>query len=454
MKARLSASVLLLRGEEVLLGHRIPALRFFGDYFAFPGGKLDPSDGEGVEGLRRCAQRELGEEVGLMLDAGDAARLRPLTTLTTPPFAPVRYETQFFLLRLGEGEKVRRSSGEFDELRFMKPQEALQAWTRGEMRIVPPVLLFLRLLAKHGAKGLEEAARAEGERLAAGKLHPVYFSPGVFLAALATRTVPPATTTNTLVVGKQRLYIVDLGSDDPKEWARLSDRLDTFYQEGARLEGLLLTHSHPDHVGGVIHFARERSLPVLAAPESLAQLPLRAHGIKSQALKQGDRLELGEAPDGTTNWALEVHATPGHHPGHLAFYETRYKALIAGDLCSTLSTIVIDPHEGHLATYLESLRRMLGLDIETLYPAHGPAHPRGRELLDAFLTHRKEREEKLLRVLGEGGGELPQLLAKTYDDVPEEVLCYAVRSLVSGLQKLEEEGKAKRQGGAWVLGEG
>jgi len=451
LKARLSASVLVLKDDEVLLGHRIPALRFFGDYYAFPGGKLDSEDGEGEEGLLRCARRELEEEVGLKLGASAAGRLRSLTTLTTPPFAPKRYETRFFLLELREGEEVHLASGEFDELRFLKPREALQAWTRGEMRIVPPVLLFLRLLLKHGVDGLEEAARAEGERLAEGKLHPVYFSPGILLAALSTETVPPATTTNTLLVGHRRLYLVDPGTESPSEWARLDARLDELCAEGARLEGILLTHSHPDHVGGVHYFAKDRSLPVLAAPESLEQLPLDLHGIPSRALKQGDVLDLGEAPDGSPHWRLVVHETPGHHRGHLAFYESRYRSLIAGDLCSTLSTIVIDPHEGHLATYLKSLNRMLELEIETLYPAHGPAHPRGRELLLYYIDHRREREEKLLKVLREGARELPEILAKTYDDVSEEVLRYALRSLVSGLEKLREEGRVEVREGEWIL---
>jgi glyoxylase-like metal-dependent hydrolase (beta-lactamase superfamily II)/8-oxo-dGTP pyrophosphatase MutT (NUDIX family) len=443
---------MLLRGDEVLLGHRVAELRFFGDYFAFPGGKLDPEDGEGEDGLLRCACRELGEEVGLDLDPKDAGRLRLLTTLTTPPFAPVRYETQFFLLCLEEGEEVRLTSGEFDQLCFMKPKEALLAWTRGEMRIVPPVLLFLRLLAKNGAEGILAAARKEGESLFQGQLHPVFFSPGIFLAALKTETVPPATTTNTLVVGHRLLYLVDPGSRDPKEWLRLNARLESFCAEGARLAGILLTHSHPDHVGGVLHFAKKWALPVLAAEQSLAQLPLKTHGISSQVLCQGDRLELGVAPDGSPGWALQVHATPGHHPGHLVFFEERYKALIAGDLCSTLSTIVIDPHEGHLATYLKSLRRMLELEVETLYPAHGPAHPRGRELLQYFLDHREEREAKLLRVLAEGVGDLPSLLQKTYDDVPDFALPFAVRSLLSGLQKLEEEGRITKCTGSWKLG--
>ena len=124
--------------------------------------------------------------------------------------------------------------------------------------------------------------------------------------------------------------------------------------------------------------------------------------VATQALEHGDVLELGRAPDGRPGWRLHVRHTPGHAPGHLVFIEDRYRAAIVGDMVSTLSTIVIDPPEGHMATYLDSLRALLAEDIGTLYPAHGLAQLDGPALLRRYISHREERESKLVRAIDAG----------------------------------------------------
>ena len=86
--------------------------------------------------------------------------------------------------------------------------------------------------------------------------------------------------------------------------------------------------------------------------------------------------------------------TPGHDRGHLVFLESRYGALIAGDLASTVSTILIEPPEGHLSTYLATLTRMAEVDFGHLYPAHGPAARDGRGLLRRYLRHRAMRRTR------------------------------------------------------------
>ena len=161
--------------------------------------------------------------------------------------------------------------------------------------------------------------------------------------------------------------------------------------------------------------------------------------------------ELGSSPDGLPDWRLRALHTPGHDRGHLALLETRHRTLIAGDMLSTLSTIVIDPPEGHLATYLASLARLVELAPRVLVPAHGPAHPRAVELLEAYLEHRGVRERALLRELGHGPAPLQALLPRVYADVADALLPVAARSLQAGLEKLQEEGRAQEHAGRWEL---
>jgi len=486
-KVRVAAAVLLTRetgaGREVYLVERSPELRFFGGYWACPGGVVEAADqaggGEpGIEVLARCARRELFEETGVLLGAAapvagrEALRealllpepqraagrrcwdqvvgglqepgLVPVATLTMPAFAPVRYQTQFFHAALPPGEEPTVLPGELRGGRFWRPRDVLAEWRTGRLLVVPPVLFLLELLQGRSREEFLAHAAAEAAALGQGKLHPVYFTPGILLAPLRTDTIPPATTTNCLLVGEEEVYVIDPASPDAEEQERLCATLEEWRAAGRHLAGVIATHHHQDHVGAVAEVSRRYRLPVLAHPLTLARLPEK--GFAERPLHDGEVLPLGAAPDGTSGWQLQALHTPGHDRGHLAFLESRYRAAIVGDLVSTLSTIVIQPPEGHLATYLASLRRLLELPFTTLYPAHGPAACAGHDLVRHYLRHRQEREDSLVTALRSGQSRLEDLLASVYSDVSAELLPLAAHSLRAGLEKLEEEGRVQRVG--------
>lgn len=483
---RTAAAALCTRGTgadlEVLLAHRAPQLRFFGGYDAFPGGAVEPSDGREGEGdelelaTRRAVLREAFEEAGVLpvgadelLDPGtrsalrkgllgddeDAvrsfqraldrqpellARVRPLGWLTTPPFAPVRYRTRFLHFEVSSRHLPTPCEGEIVRTTFAAPGAVLQEWTRGERLVVPPVLWQLDHLANEGLEAF--LARQPGRCAAheAGRLHRIRSAPGVWMAALRTPTLPPATTTNTFVVGEERLWILDPATPEPSEQERLFELVDALVAEGRRVEGVLVTHHHHDHVGAVQVTAERYGVPVAAHPLTLERLP--AAPSRQHPLADGDRIDLGPAPDGSEGWHLEALHTPGHDRGHLAFLESRYRSLFMGDLASTVSTIVIDPPEGHLATYLDSLRRVAALDLGRGHPAHGPVAREARALLTHYLDHRARREARLLAALGPAPQGEAELVEVVYDDADARVRALARRSLRAGLDKLAEDGAA------------
>lgn len=499
MSRRTAAALLITRGEgeelEVYLCERSPELRFFGGYWALPGGTVDPADGtDEATALQECAHRELFEEVGLLRHTLPATRtrgdhlravreqllqqgrpeaapgpspwpgllagvpppplLRALCRIETPPFAPVRYDTVFFHVPLEActagtaGPRPEVWSGELQQGRFWLPSQALASWRNGDLLLVPPVVILLEHLAR--AANFEHFARelaltTDGYR--GGNLHQVRFSPGIVLAPLRTPTLPPATTTNCYLVGHERLWVVDPGSPEPGEQQRLLHLLGELRGRGASVEGILVTHHHPDHIGGVNALSQALDLPVRGHPLTLSRLE---PGHKAGApLDEGGRIALGRAPDGTSGWELLAIHTPGHDRGHLCFRESRYGAMLVGDMLSTISTIIVDPPEGHLATYLQSLERLAQSPMTTLYPAHGPAMRDGQRLVKQYLRHRRQRETKLVEVLGQGGGTVEELLPKVYWDADPRLYRFAARSLLAGLQKLQEEGRAIELDGTW-----
>ena len=98
--------------------------------------------------------------------------------------------------------------------------------------------------------------------------------------------------------------------------------------------------------------------------------------LQENRWQDGDRLELGTAPDGSRDWHLKVVHTPGHAVDHLCFIDSRYHAAIVGDMLSTVSTIIIDPPEGHMGTYPAQPDQAAGNAGEDPVPGARPAAPR------------------------------------------------------------------------------
>lgn len=490
-KIKLAASVILSRGTgsdtEVYLCLRAAELKFFGGYWVFPGGNLDKnldyiSEDDPLDvALYRCAVRELLEEVNVLsstlgqqfsADKKDALKLGikdspqdwrefisefdsefphfdSVFRITTPPFIPVRFDTQFLHVRMRTDESPAVDNYELVDGCFIKAADAISAWQQGKMDIAPPVLFQLRLIAEHGMDALAEHAGRAAVKLEQGGLHQAYFSPGIFMAPLQTPTLPPATTTNTLIVGTDRLYVIDPATPDKNEQMRLISHMEELISQGKHFEAILLTHHHSDHVGAVNALSRHFRLPVRAHEECFKRID--PGFIKGDALNEGDRLELGIAPDGSDDWHLKVLHTPGHAVDHLCYLESRYHAAIIGDMMSTLSTIVIDPPEGHMRTYLEQLQRLLQHPISTVYPSHGPPRRDGAALIRQFIEHRKEREEEILDALSTSAKSIEELLVEVYKDIPEQAYPVASRSLLAGLIKLEEDAVACQADDGWRL---
>lgn len=172
--ARPSATVMLLREVadrlEVLLQRRAATL-WFGGTWVFPGGSVDPGDGdlarEPLAALRRAAVRECREEAGISLRAAaDAGELIGWSRWITPGARERRFDTWFFAAALPTGQAVVGDASETVESGWFEPEAALEAAASGRMLLMGPTrltLLDLQLThAHHGS--LERLLSAERER--------------------------------------------------------------------------------------------------------------------------------------------------------------------------------------------------------------------------------------------------------------------------------------------------
>jgi glyoxylase-like metal-dependent hydrolase (beta-lactamase superfamily II) len=262
-------------------------------------------------------------------------------------------------------------------------------------------------------------------------------APWIRVLPVRTPTLPPATHTNSYIVGEAaHAAIIDPATPYAEEQARLDAYLAA---NGIALAAIVLTHHHVDHVGDAARLQARLGVEVLAHPETAARVAGRL--TVTRAIGDGERLPFG--PRG-----LRAVFTPGHAPGHLCFVDEAAGAIVAGDMVASVGTIIVEPGDGgDMAQYLDSLRalrREVDGGATTLLPAHGPPILDGGARLDFYVAHRLEREARVLAALGATPEPVETLVPRAYPDVPPAIYGLAARSLLAHLLKLEREGRARR----------
>jgi 8-oxo-dGTP pyrophosphatase MutT (NUDIX family) len=146
----MAAAVIALRdgadGLEVLVGQRTYAARFMGGFWVFPGGRVDPEDGLGASAWPVAAARELREEAGIVVRPEE---LVPFDRWVTPEPLPRRFDTVFFLARIGADVVERIDGEEIIASRWATPEALLADAAAGRAVLAFPTLRQLEALAAH-----------------------------------------------------------------------------------------------------------------------------------------------------------------------------------------------------------------------------------------------------------------------------------------------------------------
>jgi glyoxylase-like metal-dependent hydrolase (beta-lactamase superfamily II) len=261
--------------------------------------------------------------------------------------------------------------------------------------------------------------------------------PSLELFPARTPTLPPATHTNSYALGCRDVVLVEPATpyaDEQRAWIEWARGLTS---RGRCPVAIIVTHYHPDHVGGVDVLAKELALPVWAHSETGKRIDIHL----SRTLADGDTIVLdGPAPE---SWRV-LH-TPGHAPDHVCLFEPESRTLVAGDMVAGAGTILIAPGDGDMRAYLEQLDRLARLGARVALPAHGEPIEEPAALMREYIAHRLMRESRVLAALGKrpDGATAGDLLPDAYDDVPPSVWPLALLSVVAHLAKLVDDGRAR-----------
>jgi len=255
------------------------------------------------------------------------------------------------------------------------------------------------------------------------------------------------TGTQSYVVGAgSNVAVIDPGPLEEDHIAALLDAVGD-----ARVSAICCTHTHRDHSPAAAPLAERTRAPIIGC----ASLTLADDGPRSDAAfdptYRPDRvLEDGESISGT-DWTLTAVATPGHTSNHLCFALEQSGALFTGDHVMGWSTTVVSPPDGDMTAYMSSLQKLHDREDRVYYPAHGPAVDKPRQLVRGMIGHRRQRENQILSILGEGPQEIATMVPRMYKGVDQQLWPAAGRSVQAHLIDLEQRGRVERSGETWKI---
>ena len=163
-----------------------------------------------------------------------------------------------------------------------------------------------------------------------------------------------------------------------------------------------------------------------------------------ELVSDGDVLSIG----GLT---LRMVHSPGHTVGHLSPLLEQSgeqgSVLFAGDNVLGMGTTVVPPPpHGDMVQYVESLKKMQSLNAELMCCGHGPVVNEPNRKLQELIDHRREREEQILSLVGEGNETVKALVRAIYPELDKRIMGMATSQVLSHLSKLEREGRVRTDG--------
>jgi recombination protein RecT len=236
--------------------------------------------------------------------------------------------------------------------------------------------------------------------------------------------------TNTYIIGEGTEYaVVDPGPLDEIHIGRIVEAV------GANLKYILCTHSHPDHSPGA-KLLKEKTggKAVIAGLKSLPTARAYSEFTPEMQVVDGQKFKLGDT-------TLRVVLTPGHAANHCCFVIEEDKLLISGDHILNGSTTIVDPPDGNMNDYINSLDVLYEQDVEFILPAHGYVLGPAKPAIANLKKHRLAREAKVIAAMKAApNASMEEWVKHAYADTDSRLHGIALRSLTAHVERVRELG--------------
>lgn len=389
---------------------------------------------------------------------------------------PRRFDVPFLVARMPSGQSPVADEAEQFEPEWVRPADALARHKAGSFFMIFPTIRTLERLEKfadvvavlaacasekplwtsspragylHGAEvRYMEHESAYGELALVspdGQLvhhldwqaeHPVALLKNVSRLTAANPGVMTGPGTNSYIVGDPDTgyIVIDPGPEDVEHQQRL------WRATNGDIRMIVCTHSHADHSPGArpLQSLCKHQPPIYGLPSAPTARPA-SHFVPDRVLADGETLTL--QGDGRTHTLKAIH-TPGHAANHLCLVLEEDGLLFSGDHILNGSTTVVDPPDGDMTAYLDSLDRLAAacdeFGIEFILPAHGHVLGFAQKAIAMLKAHRLQREARIISAMrARPTGTLEEWVELAYADVPPRMWPVAQRSLLAHVQRIE-----------------
>ena len=440
-----SVSALFIHEDHVFTVQRQPYLLAFPGYQAFPGGKIDKKESSvpfktkilsDHDPMRmRAIHREIMEELGYDIEKGilqdEVLSINDLAEAVAPDFAPFRFRTWFYRIELKRRVRFNVDNGEFASSFWITPENMINDFKKGNSLMVPPTRYVLKALIEDPkATDLGNLSDKFDED---NRVPSLEMLDGITLLPVRSATLPPASRTNAILLGDEDKVklLIDPSPNSEEEYRRLLNTILDLMPDT-----IFLTHHHPDHHQFSNLLARELRIPIILSLDTKQRI-IEKHG---QQYFENIDLQTVSENEHVTSWhgsAVRVYEIPGHDSGHLGLAPDSMAWFLVGDLIQGIGTVVIPSPEGDMATYLNTLRKVISLSPEVIIPSHG-IPMRTTHRLEETLKHRLQRESEILK-LHQSGKSKKEILMGLYSETDRRLLPAAMQNIESHLAKLLKE---------------
>ncbi len=273
---------------------------------------------------------------------------------------------------------------------------------------------------------------------------PVTLAPMLHLVLAPNPSPMTFLGTNTYIIGKGTVAVLDPGPDDPAHLAALLAALGD-----QKVSHVLLTHSHLDHSPLARRLADTTGAAVCAFGDSAAGRSSVMQSLAAEGLAGGGEgidhqfvpdihLKDGASIDGSWGTITALH-TPGHIGNHLCFIWD--KTVFTGDHVMGWASSLVSPPDGDLTDFMASCTRLQAIRADRYYPGHGAPITDPDERLRWLIAHRQTREAQIIQALSAGPTHIDSLTKMIYDDIAPGMLPAAARNVFAHLIDLHQRGR-------------